>query len=195
VLLKTFALSSGGKTAFRTAIRGGPAAINKLKNKLFTQEWARSNLKSVAVSAGVATGAALGVKGLIKHRRKRGRVVEKPTNNELDELTEIYRKDPERARLSAAQVGVPYVRVVMHYGKGSALTGMQLGIQHGKAEAAGTRSSPGAIKLAILQLLHGGSYVIGRQHGLSGKHGGTRSIASATDILPTLSKRLAGVEI
>ena len=87
---------------------------------------------------------------------------------------------------------MPFGRVVMHYGSGSVLTGLQLGIAHGKAEAEGKRSAPGAIKLAILQKLHGKSYIVGRQKGLGGKHGGTRSTAKATDVLaPALQKLLS----
>ncbi len=112
--------------------------------------------------------------------------------NELDELAEIYASDPLRARLEAARAGVPLCQVAFHYGKGTALTGLELGKAHGKAEAAGTRGAPGALKLWLLQKLHGGSYVVGRQKGLSGKHGGTRSAASIIDALPALLKEAAG---
>lgn len=108
----------------------------------------------------------------------------------LDELAEIYGSDPQRAQLEAARAGVPICEVAFHYGKGTVLTGLELGAKHGKEEAAGTRGAPGALKLWLLQKLHGGSYVIGRQKGLSGKHGGTRSGESIVDALPALLKGL-----
>ncbi len=110
--------------------------------------------------------------------------------SELDELAKIYGKDPLRARLEAANAGVPLSTVAFHYGKGTALTGLQLGMQHGLEESTGTRGAPSAIKLWLLQKLHGSSYIIGRQQGLGGKHGGTRSAVSETDILPELLEGL-----
>ncbi len=112
--------------------------------------------------------------------------------NELDVLAEIYEKDPQRAQLEAARAGVPLRAVAFHYGKKSSLTGLQLGVAHGQAEAAGTRGAPGALKLWLMQKLHGGSYVIGRQKGLGGKHGGTKSVASIIDELPAFLKGVAG---
>ena len=108
--------------------------------------------------------------------------------HELDMLAETYKNDPQRARLDASRVGVPLAEVAFHYGKGTALTGLQLGVKHGQEESAGTRGAPGALKLWLLQKLHGGSYVIGRQKGLGGKHGGTRSGVSIVDELPEFLK-------
>ncbi len=110
------------------------------------------------------------------------------TKHELDILAEIYGKDPQRALLAATAAGVPLRDVAFHYGKKSTLTGLQLGAAHGKEESAGTRGAPGALKLWLLQKLHGSGYVIGRQKGLGGKHGGTKSGASILDEMPELLK-------
>ncbi len=121
-------------------------------------------------------------------RRQQKRTVETVKKNELDILAEIYANDPQRSRLDASQAGVPMSTVICHYGKKTGVTGLQLGMKHGQEESAGTRGSPGALKLWLLQKMHGGSYVIGRQKGLSGKHGGTRSGASILEDLPALLK-------
>ena len=143
----------------------------------------RRSLSGRAKLAVAGTGlavAGLTAAGLLKQRQK----------HELDVLAEIYKNSPERARLAAAYVGVPLGQVIMHYAKKSTITGAALGLAHGKEEAAGSRSAPGALKLWLLQKLHGGSYVVGRQKGLSGKHGGTRSEMSVIGEIPKLLKEM-----
>lgn len=118
-------------------------------------------------------------------------LVEVTQRNELNGLAEIYASDPLRAQLEAARAGVPLCEVAFHYGKGTALTGLQLGLKHGQEESTGARGAPGALKLWLLQKLHGSGYVLGRQQGLGGKHGGTRSGASIIDALPALLKGIS----
>ncbi len=136
-------------------------------------------VKLAIAGVGLA-GAGLTAAGLLKRRQK----------HDLDVLAEMYGNSPERARLAAAYAGVPLGRVIIHYAKKSTITGAALGLAHGKEEAAGSRSAPGALKLWLLQKLHGGSYVVGRQKGLGGKHGGSRSETSVIDEIPKLLKEM-----
>ena len=140
-------------------------------------------MKFVA-AAGAGFATAEGAAAIARARKKK----RQQQQHELDVLAEIYAKDPVRAQLEAARAGVPIWTVAQHYGKGTVLTGVQLGVKHGQEEAAGTRGAPGALKLWLLQKLHGGGYVLGRQKGLGGKHGGTRSNVSIVDAIPALLK-------
>jgi len=105
----------------------------------------------------------------------------------LDKLAEMYKRDENFARVEAARQGININEVVMYESMKSVLTGWKLGVQHGEAEAAGTRAAPGAVKLLILQMLHGKGYVTGRQKGLGGKHGGTRSKETVLGSLPEVT--------
>ena len=74
-------------------------------------------------------------------------------------------------------------------------TGWRLGQQQGKDEAEGTKSPPGAAKLAILQSVHGNGFILGRQNALSraGMAGGTRAkIGAAGEVLKLVKENLGG---
>ncbi len=82
------------------------------------------------------------------------------------------------------------VEETVHY----SVTAWQLGSQHGKEEASGKKSPPGALKLAMLTKLHGNAYVMGRQHALTsqGLSGGTNAEASFTERLVDIIKSVLG---
>lgn len=100
-------------------------------------------------------------------------------DDKLEPLIETYTKDKVLARTIAAANGIDINKVALYAGMRQAITGGALGLKHGKEEAAGVKGAPGALKLLIMRLLHGEGYVIGRQKGLGGQHGGTKSTASA----------------
>ncbi len=82
------------------------------------------------------------------------------------------------------------IEETVHY----SVTAWQLGSQHGKEEASGKKSPPGALKLAALTKLHGNAYVMGRQHALTsqGLSGGTRAETSFTERLVDIIKSVLG---
>ena len=110
-------------------------------------------------------------------------------------LYQLYQKDPDRARIVAAQAGIALPEVVQRYGIRQAITGWMLGKKYGEEEASGLRSPPGAAKLALLEKMHGGGFIYGRQKALTGAgmSGGTKSKLNLfEDVMGALKKRIEG---
>jgi len=115
--------------------------------------------------------------------------------NEQDKakrLLALYEADSPIASMYAHECGLDPREMKLSYKMRDALTGWKLGVKDGKEEAAGKKSPPGALKLAFLKMLHGSSYVMGRQKALSaaGLSGGTTAPTTVRDVISKTKKEV-----
>ena len=78
------------------------------------------------------------------------------------------------------------------YGTKDFWNGWSVGVRDGNAEAAGTQSPPGALRLSYLRARWGNGYVLGRQHALAnmGLSGGTKGGKGYIDLAHTLLEKV-----
>ena len=184
--------------AVRVSTLGVPYYVGRgmaMKKKKLPEKWAK---RAAAAKAKIVTKHELDILAEIYGKDpQRALLAATAAGVPLRDVAFHYGLRSKRVKLALAAAGLTAAGVGVgtgitttvlkqQRGRGSALTGLQLGAAHGKEESAGTRGAPGALKLWLLQKLHGSGYVIGRQKGLGGKHGGTKSSASILDEMPEL---------